>query len=196
MEVKEATAPPNIYPPLPVHPDQYRYSKILTIERELKEEEIKYTRLLKNYKKGAKATRITTHVLNGLTVASSAAAISTVSSGLGIIISLPLAGVGGLCSLISGGINFIGNKLQKKREKHKATVEIVKTSLMNLNRLTGKLIADGRISQEEFETVIELEKNYYSRKDKARQRESKDELREAYANGQADYKKSLLKKLE
>ena len=32
--------------------------KILAIERELKEEEIKYARLLKNYKKGTKVTRV------------------------------------------------------------------------------------------------------------------------------------------
>ena len=58
MEVKQPTAPPKIYPELPVNPDQYRYSKILAIERELKEEEIKYARLLKNYKKGTKVTRV------------------------------------------------------------------------------------------------------------------------------------------
>ena len=117
MEVKEPTAPPKIYPELPINPDQYRYSKLLTIEKELKEEEIKHARLLKNYKKGTKATRITTHVLNGVTVASSAVAISTDPSGLGIIVSLPLAGVGGLCTLLSSGINFVGIKLQKRKGK-------------------------------------------------------------------------------
>ena len=30
---------------------------------------------------------------------------------------------------------------------------------MNLNRLTGKLIADGSISQQEYETVIQIEQN-------------------------------------
>ena len=64
--------------------------------------------------------------LNSVTVASSATATATVSSGVGIIISLPLESVEGLCTLLVSRMDFNEHMLQKEKRKTQGETWICK----------------------------------------------------------------------
>ena len=57
-----------------------------------------------------------------------------------------------------------------KYAKHTCTLEIAKNTLLNLKRMTGKLVTDGKVTQEEYDAVKELERNYYNGKRELREK--------------------------
>ena len=184
---------PKIYPEIPEDPNVYRYSKILTLEKEIKEEVLKYERLARKYEKGRKLFTGLNYGANGIAFATGSAAISTFAGGVTILASIPLASIGGLSTLLGTGFAFASNKLSAKRGKHQNTLEIAKNTLLNLKRMTSKLITDGKVTPEEFESVIELERNYYSIKADLRNKTNKDKIKKAFLNGQETMRKRLIR---
>ena len=191
MEVKPSA--PKIYPEIPEDPNVYRYSKVLTLEKEIKEESLKYSRLARKYGKAQKVFTGLNYGASGIAFGTGSAAIATFSGGVTILASIPLAAVGDLSTLLGTGFTFVSNKMSAKRGKHQNTLEVAKNTLLNLKRMTAKLVSDGKISQDEFDSVIELERNYYSAKRELRERTRKEKVKKAFLHGQETMRKKLLK---
>ena len=191
MEVKQATAP-KLYPDIPDDPNVYRYSKILTLEKEVKDEMLKYERLARKYGKGRTVCTGLNYGTSGLAFAAGSVAVGTLASGITILASIPLAAIGGIFTLLSTGCTFISNKLYRKQMKHLSTLEIAKNTLLNLKRMTGKLVTDGKVTQEEFEAVLELERNYYCIKRELREKTDKEKVKKAFEEGQETMRKKLV----
>ena len=187
------SAPTSIYPKIPEDPNVYRYSKVLTLEKEIKEEVLKYERLARKYEKGRKIFTGLNYGAGAVAFATGSAAISTFVGGVTILASVPLAAIGGLSTLLGTGFTFISNKLSTKRVKHQNTLEVGKNTLLNLKRMTSKLVSDGKISPEEFNAVIELERNYYSAKAELRDKTNKEKVKKAFLNGQEAMRKKLIR---
>ena len=192
----KASAPQEekIYPDLPEIPenvDNYRYSKILILQKEIKEEILKYTHLSKKYGKARKIFNGFNHFTNGLSFAAGSTAVATFAAGVTIFASIPLAAISGLSSLIGSGFTFLGSKMAIKQIKHRETLETAKNTLLNLKRLVAKLVTDGKVTQEEFEAVLELEKNYNELKMDIRKSTPNQRLKQAFKNGQKSMRKLM-----
>ena len=157
MEIKEPTAP-KLYPDLPEDPSVYRYSRILNLEQEVKKEILKYERLARKYAKGRKVFTGLNYGAGAVAFATGSAAVSTFAGGVTILASVPLAAIGGLATLASAGFTFVSNKMYTKYVKHMSTLEIAKNTLLNLKRMTAKLLTDGKITQEEFDASDRVRK--------------------------------------
>ena len=79
-----------------------------------------------------------------------------------------------------------------KYVKHMRTLEIAKNTLLNLKRMTAKLLTDGKITQEEFDAVIELERNYYNGKRELREKTNRDKVKKAFEEGQQTMKQKII----
>ena len=172
---------PQIYPKIPEDIDAYRYSKILILEKQLRSEVLKYEKLSKKYGKIRKTFTWLTYVSNAISFGTSSAGIASFAGGVTIIASIPLISVGGLSLLIGTGFTFCSDKMHKKQLKHRETTEAAKTSLINLKRLSSKLIQDGKVTQEELDTILALEQNYNELKMELRRRA---EMKKVFKQGQ------------
>ena len=190
--IKEPTAP-QVYPSVPDDPTVYRFSKILTLEKEIKEEILKYEKLLKKYKKINKACSGMSYTVQGISFGASSAAFGTIAGGITILASIPLATIGGISALASMAFTSINNKMNLKIRKHASTLEAAKNTLLNLKNMTSKLITDGKITQEEFTAVLELEKNYRLIKKELREKTRKEKIKKAFINGQETMRKKLIR---
>ena len=190
--IKEPTAP-QIYPSVPDDPNVYRFSKILTLEKEIKEEILKYEKLVKKYGKVCKAFNGISYTAQGISFATGSSAVATFAGGVTILASIPLAAVGGIASLLGASFTFGSNKINIKIKKHSSTLEAAKNTLLNLKNMISKLITDGKITQEEFEAAIELEKNYYTIKRELREKTNKEKVKRAFLSGQETMRKQLIK---
>ena len=191
MEVKEPTAP-KLYSDIPEDPNVYRYSRILNLEKELKEEILKYERLARKYGKGRKVFTGLNYGVGAVAFATGSTAIATFAGGVIIVASVPLAAIGGLATLSSADFSFVSKKMYMKYVKHMSTLEIAKNTSLNLKRMTAKLVTDGKITQEEFDAVIELERNYYNGKRELREKTNRDKVKKAFEEGQETMRRKLL----
>ena len=192
MEIPKPTAPEkplDIYPKLPEDPSTYRYYKILMLRKQINEEIIKYSKMSKKYAKGHKVLNACHYGSNAIAFASTSTAIVTFTGGITMIASAPLAAIGGLATMCSAGFTFGSNKIRKKQLKHTGTLELARNTLLNLERLSSKLIMDGQVTQEELETILDLEKNYFKGKKELREKLSKAEIAKAFEKGKESMKK-------
>ena len=170
MPKKEPTAPP-LYPDLqeltpadePAQTDggmAFRLKHITDIRRKLEDESESRTRLRRRYK----SLYNTAMYLNASSgIISSCASVATVislSTGIGVVIALPVGTVAlatGMLSVISTGF---GKIIMKKLEKHERIKMLAHSKLSSISALISQALKDGRISHEEYDIILAEEESY------------------------------------
>ena len=148
-----------IYPMLPTAPQDesgsnYRLQKISEIEQKLQDEIQSHRRTLKKYKKVLTAFHIVDGGLGCVDVASTAASLGLLASGIGSILALPMQAV----ALASGALGVGGmicqRRLSLKAKKHDEIRILAGSKLNTVSMKVAKAFDDGRISDEEFRTIV------------------------------------------
>ena len=131
-----------LYPSLP-NAETFRVSEISKIEKQISHESEHYRLVLKKYKKAQKATSYAVAGLGIATTALSSGAVASALTGVGIIASVPLGVVGGVCGIVSTVLMGASKKLEKKVNKHSrlsslaaAKHNTIKTSVSKLSTTT------------------------------------------------------------
>ena len=195
-----------IYPILPTAPKDesqtYRLNKIDEIEKFLREEINYRDKLVKRCKRRASAMTISdTSMITAIT-ALEVGSIVTLSTGVGIPVSIALASAG----LILGLSSAIAHKSQKlfdsKAKKHDKIKTLAESKLDSISSLVSKAIEDSHISHDEYHFILKEIEHYRDMKEQIRAKSKKateritNEQREAIlAQGREEGKQDFLRKL-
>ena len=126
-------------------------------------------------------------------VASGVAAAATLATGIGAIASLPLgltAVSTGVIGVVSTGISKI---VLKKVEKHERIKFIADAKLSSVNGLVSKALQDGKISNEEYQIILQEMESYGTHKSQIRNRITA-EIRELTVDKEEEIREEALKK--
>ena len=151
------SAPPQMYPDLP---SDFRMKKINEISAAIHGEVDHYRTVAKKYKRtkmfvnlGAGGTSVLSAVFSG---ASFGSAISVI----GLPATIPLGGVAGGFALMSSGLIVASKKLDSKIKKHQEIVTLAIAKRDTVDRLLSKAMRDNRVSDDEFQLIMDEHSQY------------------------------------
>ena len=186
----------------PQQSQNYRLKKIEEAETFLRREIELRDKLAKKFKRKATATMISdTSVITAIT-ALEISSIATLTTGVGLPISIALASTG----LLSGIGSAIVHKTQKifesKAKKHDKIKTLAESKLDSISNLVSKAIEDTHISHEEYQFILKEVEHYRVMKEQIRTKSKKvadaitAEQREAIlAQGREEGKQGFLRKI-
>lgn len=162
MEGKET-----LYPILPTAPTQnpleansYRIQKILDIQNSFEKYKEDRRKTLKKYTKALSATNATDTILTTSAVGMGVAGVALLSTIIAapIVLGMEIAALGmGAGSII---LKYLNKKLQHKADKHRQILTLLESKLNTIHNHISKALEDGRISEEEFQLILEQETKY------------------------------------
>ena len=166
-----------LYPQIPASapPDDesYRLKKIDELEKFLRSEVESRDKLTKRFKRRATALTISdTSVITAIT-ALEVASIVTLTTGIGMPISVILGSTGlflGLGSVVSHKTQKIFNSKAKKHDKIKTLAE---SKLDTISGIVSKAIEDSHISHQEYQLILKEVEHYRKMKEEIRTKSKK-----------------------
>ena len=166
-----------LYPQIPASapPDDesYRLKKIDELEKFLRSEVESRDKLTKQFKRRATALTISdTSVITAIT-ALEVASIVTLTTGIGMPISVVLASTGlllGLGSVVSHKTQKIFNSKAKKHDKIKTLAE---SKLDTISGLVSKAVEDSHIDHQEYLLILKEIEHYRTMKEEIRTKSKK-----------------------
>ena len=160
------SAPP-LHPSLRESVGDYRLKKISDCQKELENEISHYRRISKKYKRAKTIIKAFATSAGVLTVVLSSASLATSLTLIGAIAGAPIAGIAALMGITSTAAATSG-RLNTKVTKHEKTISLAESKHLSVNRLVSKALADGSISDVEFNLILREIENYYSLKGQLR----------------------------
>ena len=166
-----------IYPPIPptAPPDDesYRLKKIDELEKFLRSEVESRDKLTKRFKRRATASTISdTSVITAIT-ALEVASIVTLTTGIGMPISVVLASTGLLLGLGSGIIHKTQKIFDSKAKKHDKIKTLAESKLDTISGLVSKAVEDSHIDHQEYLLILKEVEHYRTMKEEIRTKSKK-----------------------
>ena len=174
MEMKE-----NIYPKLPTAPpidDQgqgYRLQKINEIQAFLEKEVATREALSKKYFRAARIVDNVDTVLIMITVCNGAGGVALLSTVIALPAVIAIEGV----ALVAGLLSLLGKRSVKKStskaEKREKIKTIASTKLDTISSHISKALSDNKVTDEEFQLILEELEKYKVMKEEVRSKTKK-----------------------
>ena len=174
MEMKE-----NLYPRLPTVPpigDQgqgYRLQKINEIQSFLEKEVVTKEALSKKYFRTARIVDNVDTVLIAITLGGGAGGIGLFSTVVAAPIVIAIEGVTLFTELLSIIGKYSVKKSTSKAEKHKKIKTIASTKLNTIASYISKALSDNKVTDEEFQLILEELEKHKVMKEEARSKTKK-----------------------
>ena len=189
-----ATAPPD--------DESYRLKKIDELEKFLRSEVESRDKLTKRFKRRATASTISdTSVITAIT-ALEVASIVTLTTGIGMPISVVLASTGLLLGLGSAIIHKTQKIFDSKAKKHDKIKTLAESKLDTISGIVSKAVEDSHISHQEYQLILKEVEHYRKMKEEIRTKSKKTtdaittEQREAIlAQGREEGQQAFLAKI-
>ena len=188
------SAPP-LYPSLGKNVGGYRLKKISDCQKELENEISHYRKISKKYKRAKTIINAFAATTGALTVVLSTASLATLLSGIGAIVSAPIAGISALMGITSTTAGVSSERLNARVTKHEKTVSLAESKHLSISRLVSKALTDGSISDVEFNLILREIDNYYSLKGQLRREVKKIENISSDESLRQELKKKIQQKL-
>ena len=142
----------SMYPELSPH--DFRMQKASEVSIALNAEVVHYRGVAKKYKRAKKTTNFAAAGSGLISTACSSASFGSALSVVGISAAIPLGGLGGLFALASSGLIIASKKLDSKIKKHQEIVTLAIAKRDTVYRLHSKALADGKITDGEFQLIM------------------------------------------
>ena len=191
--MKPPTAP--IYPDLNGSTDDghnYRLQKISDVEKQLLVERGLRKALYKKYKRGINLT-------DGFDTLLISTSVILAGVGLAIPVLLPLEIVAVVCGCMGVCVKAFRRKLMSKAQKHYEIKTIAESKLNSIKDSISEALSDGRISEQEFKTVLDELNKFNDLKDKTCSKQtglSDAEKQKLIAEGKAQALSAIQKKIK
>ena len=153
----------------------FRLRKISVCQKELENEISHYRRISKKYKRAKTIINAFAATTGALTAALSTASLATLLSGIGAIVSAPIAGISAVMGITSTTAGASSERLNSKVTKHEKTISLAESKHLSVSRLVSKALTDGSITDVEFNLILREIDNYYSLKGQLRREVNKIE---------------------
>ena len=193
---------PTIPPTAPPDDESYRLKKIDELEKFLRSEVESRDKLTKRFKRRATASTISdTSVIAAIT-ALEVASIVTLTTGIGMPISVVLASTGLFLGLGSGIIHKTQKIFESKAKKHDKIKTLAESKLDTISGLVSKAVEDSHIDHQEYQLILKEVEHYRTMKEEIRTKSKKTtdaitaEQREAIlAQGRKEGQQAFLAKI-
>lgn len=207
--------PEKLYPEVPTAPPDdrlqlsnehesqtYRLKKIDEAEMFLHNEITKREELSKQFKRRANATMISdTSVITAIT-ALEVASIATLTTGVGLPISIVLASTGLLLGIGSAVIHKTQKVFDSKAKKHDKIKTLAESKLDSISSLLSKAITDAHISHQEYQFILKEVASYRILKEQIRTKSKRvvdiittEQRQEILRQGREQGKQDFLRKI-
>ena len=197
-----------IYPEIATAPSEddegqtYRLKKIEEAEKFLRDEVEKRDKLTKDFKRRAMATTISDHSVISTITALELASLVTLTTGVGLPISIALASTGVFLGVGSAVVHKLQKIFDSKAKKHDKIKTLSESKLDSISGLVSKAIEDAHISHEEYQFVLKEIEHYRVMKEQIRTKSKRvvdtitAEQREAIlAQGREEGKQAFLARI-
>ena len=198
-----------IYPPIPATapPDHlesqdYRLRKIDELENFLRKEVESRDKLTKRFKRRATATTFSDGSVIAAITALEIASIVTLTTGVGIPLSLVLASTGLFLGLGSGVIHKTQKIFDSKAKKHDKIKTLAESKLDTIAGLVSKAVEDSHIDHQEYQLILKEVEHYRVMKEEIRTKSKKttdaistEQREEILKQGRQEGQQAFLKKI-
>ena len=193
---------PTIPPTAPLDDESYRLKKIDELEKFLRSEVESRDKLTKRFKRRATASTISdTSVIAAIT-ALEVTSIVTLTTGIGMPISVVLASTGLLLGIGSAVIHKTQKIFESKAKKHDKIKTLAESKLDTISGIVSKAVEDFHISNQEYQLILKEVEHYRKMKEEIRTKSKKTtdaittEQREAIlAQGREEGQQAFLAKI-
>ena len=169
-----------IYPPIPptAPPDHlesqdYRLRKIDELEKFLRNEVESRDKLTKCFKRRATAATFSDGSVIAAITALEIASIVTLTTGVGMPLSVVLASTGLLLGLGSAAIHKTQKIFDSKAKKHGKIKTLAESKLDTISGIVSKAIEDSHISHQEYQLILKEVEHYRTMKEEIRTKSKK-----------------------
>ena len=186
-----------LYPKLqPTAPPQeaYHLSIIESKQKELLKLEVRYKKKHKKYTKILDRLIWLNACSSGITLASGVSSVATLSTFIGLPVSIPLGAVSLAGAGISGVTTVLTKKYQKKLSKFAQLIDTVTSALAVFEMSVSKALNDGRVDEREFSMLQELHLrvlNELSSLDRKMEAETRTQLQKSLLKEISDLKRKV-----
>ena len=195
-----------IYPKIPATapPDDesYRLKKIDELEKFLRSEVESRDKLTKRFKRRATAATFSDGSVIAVITALEIASIVTLTTGVGMPLSVVLASTGLLLGLGSAAIHKTQKIFDSKAKKHDKIKTLAESKLDTISGIVSKAVEDSHISHQEYQLILKEVEHYRKMKEEIRTKSKKTtdaittEQREAIlAQGREEGQQAFLAKI-
>ena len=155
-----ATAPPD--------DESYRLKKIDELEKFLRSEVESRDKLTKRFKRRATATTFSDGSVIAAITALEIASIVTLTTGVGMPLSVVLASTGLFLGLGSGIIHKTQKIFDSKAKKHDKIKTLAESKLDTISGLVSKAVKDSHIDHQEYQLILKEVEHYRTMKEEIR----------------------------
>ena len=152
-------------PPTPLigNGDEYRLRSCQKILENIEADVKHYSSTLKKYTRSRNIFSHLCGVTTGASVVLSASGVGTGVTVVGIPIAIALGALGGFCAMLGLGFGLASKNMSKKVGKHVDNVAKAKATIGAINAVVSKAMRDGKISDEEYKIVLNIDNVYNKR---------------------------------
>ena len=155
-----------LYPVLPNQPDNnFRMQKANEVLKYLSDEVSHYRLVAKKYKRTKTIINYAGFSAGGISGFLSAGGVAAVFTGIGIPASIPIGCVASLFGLTAAGLTGFYKKLEPKLIKHCKIMTLALSKCDTVNRILSKSLIDGKISDFEFQSILDEKESYRIQKE-------------------------------
>ena len=166
-----------IYPKIPATapPDDesYRLKKIDELEKFLRSEVESRDKLAKRFKRRATAATFSDGSVIAAITALEIASIVTLTTGVGMPLSVVLASTGLLLGLGSAAIHKTQKIFDSKAKKHDKIKTLAESKLDTISGIVSKAVEDSHISHQEYQLILREVEHYRTMKEEIRTKSKK-----------------------
>ena len=194
---------PSLEPSAPPDESQsYRLKKIDEIEKFLRTEVHNRDNLSKRCKRRATAATISDASVITAITALEVASVVTLTTGIGMPVSIGLASVGVILGFSSAIVHRVQKVFDSKAKKHEKIKTLAESKLDSISSLVSKAVEDAHISHEEYQFILKEVEHYRVLKEQIRTKSKRvvdavtAEQREAIlAEGRKQAKQDFLRQI-
>jgi hypothetical protein len=132
----------------------FRLNKVNEIRKQFEKELEDRRKTINKYKKANTVIGWSSYGCFAVGAACEVSSFALYTTGIGVVIGIPIGIAGVIIGLMGIPINIGNNKIWKKLEKHEEIYILAISKLNSINDLISKALIDGQIDDKEYSTVL------------------------------------------
>ena len=155
-----------LYPVLPTQPDNnFRMQKANEVLKYLSDEVSHYRLVAKKYKRTKTIINYASFCSGSVSGMLSAGSVAAAFTVIGAPAAIPIGCVASFFGLTAAGLTGFYKKLEPKLIKHCKIMTLALSKCDTVNRILSKSLIDGKISDSEFQSILDEKESYRIQKE-------------------------------
>ena len=203
-EYDEKETHTTLYPILPTQPDNnFRMQKANEVLKYLSDEVSHYRLVAKKYRRTKTIINYASFSAGGISGFLSAGGVAAAFTGIGVPAAIPIGFVASFFGLTAAGLTGFSKKLEPKLIKHCKIMTLALSKCDTVNRIMSKSLIDGKISDSEFQSILDEKDSYRIQKEilrkgtlpKENQKQSRPDIKKIRQEAMQEERIRMQKKL-